>query len=56
MFSVRQAEISPCVKAMGEAENVVNHVSKEVVSVVDRVCLFSTKTGVTNRVYNSVSL
>lgn len=30
MFSVRQVEISPCVKTMGEAENVVNHVSKEV--------------------------
>ena len=56
LLSVRKSEISPCVKSMGEDDNGVNHVSKEVVSVVERVCLFSTKTGVTNRVYNSVSL
>ena len=27
LLSVRQAEISPCVKAMGEAESEVNHTS-----------------------------
>ena len=28
LLSVRQAELSPCVKAMGEAESEVNHVSQ----------------------------
>lgn len=40
---------------MGEAENVVNHVSKEVVGVVvERVYLFSTKTG--NYNYNNYTV
>lgn len=29
LLSVRQAEISPCIKAMGEAESEVNHTSFE---------------------------
>ena len=29
LLSVRQAEISPCVKTMGEAESEVNHTSFE---------------------------
>ena len=29
LLSVRQAELSPCVKAMGEAESEVNHVSNK---------------------------
>ena len=33
LLSVRQAELSPCVKAMGEAESEINHVSTKLKEV-----------------------